>query len=230
MKKSTKEESPVYGSAKYTLPLEGINSLDDFSLLETLLVGSSKNKKQGSTSAKKLWDRFSSFRELEKAGIAELVEEGGISEAQAFAIKASLEMGRRLSAENLDRGEAFVCSRQIWRNVKSHMENLEQEEFWVFLLDQGNRLLRKARIHIGTLNSCKVSSRDIFSLALREKAASIILVHNHPSGNPEPSAEDRDLTRMLGNAGKMFDIRILDHLVIGHDKYVSFADRGYLMS
>jgi DNA repair protein RadC len=108
------------------------------------------------------------------------------------------------------------------------MAGLEHEEFWLLLMDTRLRLIRKVPISRGDLSGATVHTREIFKEAIKESAAAVIAVHNHPSGDPSPSREDREFTRQLAEAGKFLDIRLLDHLIIGREGYVSFADRGWL--
>ena len=108
------------------------------------------------------------------------------------------------------------------------LRDLQHEEFWVLLLSTSNQLIREIRITSGTLNSSLVHPRECFAEALKEKAASVIYVHNHPSGNPEPSQEDLSITRQLTEAGKILGIPVYDHIVVGGARFVSFAQRSLL--
>jgi len=198
----------------------------DLEIIADLIAA--RSEKRAISSAVKLLAEFRSLRGIEKASVAEIARVGGLSEAKACALKNAFELGRRVATVALERGEAYVCSRQIWRAFGAKLAGLERETFWVLLLDQGNRLIHQEKISVGAINRCIVSPIEVFSLALREKAVSLILLHNHPSGNPEPSPEDRAVTEQLQRGAKVLGLRILDHIVIGDQRYVSFADRGWM--
>ena len=131
----------------------------------------------------------------------------------------------KASEAPLEHGEKFSCSEQIYRAFL-HMWRLPVETFQVICLDGKNRMLHVERVAQGTLTASLAHPREIFFTAVQVRAAGIICVHNHPSGDPEPSQEDRDVTRRLVKAGKILGIRLLDHLVIGDQRYFSFADQG----
>lgn len=159
--------------------------------------------------------------------VAELVEKG-LTKPQALKIKAAIFLGREAVLAPIQRGDGFVCSRQVFRALAPRIGHLEQETFWALLLDQWNRVLREVHVSTGSINRCPVTPTEVFAPALREKAVGVIIAHNHPSGKPEPSPEDRALTERLQQAGELVGVRVLDHLVICTDSYVSFADRGWI--
>jgi DNA repair protein RadC len=206
----------------------GHRELHEVELLALLLRTSGRQQGSVWEQARRCWEGFQDLRALERAGVQEIANHAAISSDKAAAIKAALELGRRLAQQPLSRGEAFVCSRQIWRAYGPRMAGQEQETFWALLLDQGNRLLREVQVSAGSINRCPVTPTEVFAPALREKAVGMILLHNHPSGHPEPSPEDRALTERLQQVAQLVGIRLLDHLVLGDQSYVSFADRGWL--
>ena len=233
------EEAPCYWSEEVeaarerererrALQIRPIRDLHESELLALLLGAGGRQQAKAQAEASRLWARWGSLRAFERAGVAEIAEAGEMDEERALAVKAALEMGRRLAQIPLERGEAYVCSRQIWRAFGAKLAGLEQETFWILLLDQGNRLIHQQQICVGAINRCPVTPLEVFSPVLREKAVSLILLHNHPSGHPEPSPEDRALTEQLQRVAKLLGVRLLDHLVIGDQRYVSFADRGWL--
>lgn len=166
-------------------------------------------------------------REIARLSLAEMVERG-LTKAQAQKLKAAIYFGREAVLAPLERGQAFVCSSQVARHFQPRIGHLEQETFWALLLDQKNKIIKEVHIATGTLNRCPVHPREVFSEALREKANAVILVHNHPSGDCEPSPEDRALTERLQQVGNVVGINVLDHVVVTTNKHVSFADRGWL--
>jgi DNA repair protein RadC len=152
----------------------------------------------------------------------------GIAKGRAHRIHAALELGRRMAAE--DRGEGFMIRgpRDIWEFCRHTMEDLPVEEFHVLILDSQHRMQRDVTITRGLLNSALVHPREVFREAIAENAAAIVLVHNHPSGDTAPSPDDRVTTEALYQAGKVLDIPVQDHIIIGRNRYLSFAEAGLL--
>lgn len=152
----------------------------------------------------------------------------GIGEAKALALVAAFEIGRRTSApERTDRLQ--ISSPEVVASLfQPLLRDTGHEVFMVLLLDSANHLLREVTVTTGILNSSLVHPREVFRPAILEPAASVILLHNHPSGNPEPSAEDIAITRQLVDAGRIFGIPVHDHVIVTADAYTSFAERGIL--
>lgn len=176
--------------------------------------------------ASKLLVTFGGLRGLQKATVAEVARVKGIGEAKAAQVKAAIELGRRLSLEGME-DKPFVGSpKMIFDLVQYKMANLPQEELWVLLLDTRNYILKIEPLYKGSLNASTVRVAEIFKAAIVMNAASIILVHNHPSGDPSPSPEDISLTRQAAEAGKLLDIEVLDHVIIGAGRYVSLKEKG----
>lgn len=168
-----------------------------------------------------------SFRELEGASIPDLCHIKGIGPAKAAQIKATLEIAKRFAAEELKQGEQFRSSADVFNHYREHLGGLKKEEFHVLLLDAKNRKIKDVRISEGSLTSSLVHPREVFSPVVRESAAAVILVHNHPSGDPAPSHEDLQITRRLREVGEVMGVQVLDHLIIGKGRYISFVDDGY---
>jgi len=164
---------------------------------------------------------------LQKASVAELAGQRGLGMAKAAQIKAAIELGRRLVRED-PLEPIYLNSPQAAADlVKYEMAAFTQEHLWVLLADTRNRWLSTEKIYKGSLNSSTVRIGELFKPAILRNAASILLVHNHPSGDPTPSAEDIAFTRGVIQIGKLLDIDVLDHIVIGsHQNYVSFKQRG----
>ncbi|MGH7620795.1 MAG: RadC family protein, partial [Gemmatimonadaceae bacterium] len=169
-----------------------------------------------------------SLRRIASQPVANLTAERGVGTARAVAIHAALELGRRMADESRDEGAPMRSPRDVFGVFSGRLEDLPVEEFHVAVLDAQHRLERDITITRGILNSSLVHPREVFREAIAERAAAIILVHNHPSGDPAPSADDRVVTEQLVAAGRLLDIPVHDHVIIGRGRYVSFAETGLL--
>lgn len=177
----------------------------------------------------KIIERFGELRNLSICSIDELCEIDGIGPAKAVQIKAALAMGQRAAqTKALQRGEPVCTSEDIFEKFHPLMRDRKREEFRVILLDRKNCVIRDVSVSIGSLTASIVHPREVLNPAVRDSAAAIICVHNHPSGDPVPSAEDREVTRRLNDAGKILGISLLDHIIIGDGRYFSFADEGLI--
>jgi DNA repair protein RadC len=165
---------------------------------------------------------------LVHCGLDELCMIPGVGPAKAAQLKAALELGRRAIAAPLSTGVRIVSSADLFKHFHPRVRNLRHEVFTIVLLDAKNTIIREATVSEGTLTHSLVHPREVFQLAIRESAAALILLHNHPSGDPTPSQEDRLLTSRLIAAGHLLGIRVLDHVVLGDGRYVSFADQGWI--
>jgi len=165
------------------------------------------------------------IRRLFQAHPAELAKVRGISQATAIRIKAALNLGLRLSLPGEER-TAINSPADAAALVQSEMSLLEKEHLRVLLLDRRNRVLDIIEVYQGSVNSSQVRVGEIFQPAVSRMASAIVVCHNHPSGDPTPSPDDVAVTRAIGQAGKLLDIELLDHLVIGHGKWVSLKERG----
>lgn len=174
----------------------------------------------------RLLNTFGGISGLHRADFDEVCNQRGIGQAKAAQIKAALELGHRLSIESPEDRKAIHSPQDAADLVKYEMSVLEQEELWVMLLDTRNRVLRIDTIYRGSLNSSQVRVGELYKNAIRRAAAAIIVVHNHPSGDPTPSPDDVAVTRAIVQAGKLLDIEVLDHLIIGSGQYVSLKERG----
>lgn len=163
---------------------------------------------------------------IQRASFAEVCAVRGLGPAKAAQLKAAIELGRRLSLESPELKDAINSPGDAAELVRYEMQGLVQEQLWVILLDTRNRKLWIDKVYVGSLNSSMVRVAEVFRSAIQRSAASIILAHNHPSGDPSPSAEDVALTRTVVQAGKLMDIEVLDHLVIGRGSYVSLKEKG----
>lgn len=204
----------------------GAASLTEAELLAILLRSGSR----GVTAvdlAKKLLSENRTLRDLARLSIPDL-RQLGIGRARAASIVAAFELARRLPASNGVDRLFFHAPEDVALVYLPRLCDLRHEEFWALLLTTANQLMREVRVSSGTLNSSLVHPRECFSEALKEKAASVIFLHNHPSGNPEPSQEDIAITRQLCEAGKILGIPVYDHVIVAGAQFASFAQRGLL--
>lgn len=199
---------------------DGPSALTETELLAIVLRTGSK---AGSALdlAQYLLGTFHGLARLAGVALEELSAVKGMGPAKAAQVAAALELGRRLGG-TVDASRPTVnAPEDAARLVMAQMRHLDREEFRVILLDTKNRLIQNETVAIGTLNSSGVQPREVFKNAIRRSAAAVILVHNHPSGDPTPSCEDVALTRRLVQAGELIGIEILDHIIIGDNRYVS---------
>ncbi len=170
--------------------------------------------------------RFGGLPGLARAGLGELTQVKGVGEAKVAQIKASLELGRRLLATSPEERSQIRSPADAANLLMAEMGMLEQEHLRVILLDTRNRVLAIPTVYIGSLNSSVVRAGEIFRPAIRRNSAAIIVAHNHPSGDPTPSPEDVAVTRQIVEAGRLMDIELLGHIVIGQGRFVSLKERG----
>jgi len=207
----------------------GPESLSDAQLLAILLrTGDTRRSAVGV--AMELVSRFRDLRELGRAGVNEISQVPGIGKAKAAQVVAAMELGKRVQAFPLKTGDLIRGSRDVFESCHPYMRDLRKEVFRVVLLNGKNRVIRTVTISEGSLTSCPVHPREVFVPAVRESSAAILLVHNHPSGDPSPSREDIEISRRLLEAGEMLGIPVLDHVVMGDGKYFSFVDQGLMES
>jgi DNA repair protein RadC len=169
-----------------------------------------------------------SLRRIMGSSVTELRRVPGIGEAKATRILAALDLGRRAVEEEREGRPRVRCAADVYALVRLSLRDLHHEEFHVVLLNTQNEVIRSLQVTRGTLDASLVHPREVFRSAISEAAASVILVHNHPSGDPTPSAEDRAVTRQLREAGEIIGIEVLDHVIVGERRYVSFAESGLL--
>lgn len=173
-----------------------------------------------------LLSEFKGLRGLQRATIDDLCTIRGLGYAKATQLKAAIELGRRLVQEGGDPDQPINSPQQAADLVQYDMQSLIQEELRVIVLDTRNRKLYIDPLYRGSLNSSQVRIGELFRAAIQRNGASIILVHNHPSGDPTPSPEDVALTRGAIQAGRLMSIDVLDHLVIGAGRFVSMKEKG----
>jgi DNA repair protein RadC len=176
--------------------------------------------------ARALLARTSGLDRLESAPACELAAVPGVGTAKAASLIAAFEIGRRCASSHLPEGAALRSPHDVFRHFGARLRRLSQERFVVVLLDGRHRVIGEEMVSQGTLTASLVHPREVFRPALRASAAAVILVHNHPSGDPAPSAEDRVVTERLARAGEILGIRVLDHVVIAERGFVSLREEG----
>ncbi|HEC35762.1 MAG TPA: JAB domain-containing protein [Anaerolineae bacterium] len=176
--------------------------------------------------AGRLLARHGGLAGLARASLSELVAEHGVGLAKAAQLQAALELGRRLLLAAPEERPQIRSPADVAAMLMAEMGHLEQEHFWVLLLDTRNRVLGSEPVYKGSLNQSQVRVGEVFREAVRRNCAAVIVAHNHPSGDPSPSPEDVAVTRDLVAAGRLLGIEVLDHLVIGQQRWISLRERG----
>ena len=210
------------------LLLKGRHALSDAELIAILIRSGNSNETAVDLAKKILKNAQSNLSELAKFQLTDLLSYNGIGEAKALSIIAALELGkRRRNAEVLQK-KKITNSVSAFNYFQPLMEDYQYETFWLLLLNRANKIIRHVQISEGGIAGTIADPKKIFKISLDHHASSLILCHNHPSGNTKPSEADIKLTKKLFEAGKLLDISIIDHLIIGEEKYFSFADNNLL--
>ena len=205
----------------------GLAGFHDYEIVELLLTLGAP-RKDCKQPAKEAIKRFKTLRGVLAASPEELQQIDGIGAHSAFGIKLVQEVAREFLKEKILDKPFYKSSQEIFDYLYHSMRDLKKELFRVIYLNSQNQIIDAADLFEGTVNSSSVPPREVMEGALKQNAVSLIFVHNHPSGNPEPSASDRDLSRELVYAASIMRIKVLDHIVIGEGKYFSFADDGLI--
>jgi DNA repair protein RadC len=174
----------------------------------------------------RLLQTFGGISGIHRASMHELSSQKGIKLAKASQIKAAIELGRRLVLESPEERPAIHTPAEAAELVQYEMSALEQEELRVLLLDTRNRVQHIETVYRGSINSSQVRVAEIFKTAIRRNATNLIVIHNHPSGDPTPSPDDIAITRAILQAGELLDVKLLDHIIVGSGKFVSLKERG----
>lgn len=209
---------------------KGATALSDAELLALVLrTGDAAAGRSAIDLGRELLARFDgNLRVLAQAELHELQQVKGLGLAKAASIKAAFTIGSRFQARRLETLERFTSPAQVFDFFHHELRDSRKELFLTLLLDGKNRITRKVEVSVGSLNQSIVHPREVFAPAVRESAAAVIFIHNHPSGDPAPSREDREITRRLKEAGEILGIRVLDHIIIGDGSYFSFTESGLL--
>ncbi len=207
---------------------QGRRCLSDAELIAILIGSGSRNETAVELSKRILHSLNNNLDKLGKLSVVELSKFKGIGEAKAISIIAALELGRRRKETESAEVVRITGSRDIYSLMNRYFEDLNHEEFWIILLNRSNKVLSKHLISKGGQSGTIADPKIIFQTALENHASSVILAHNHPSGNLKPSQADINLTQRIISAGNLLDISILDHLIFTNDSYLSFADESLL--
>ncbi|MFW5887066.1 MAG: RadC family protein [Bacteroidota bacterium] len=207
---------------------KGINVLSDAELL-AILIGSGNHDETAVDVAKRILAMGNNnLNELGKKNLADFMKLKGIGPAKAVTIVSALELGRRRNVSEFVPKKIITSSKSVYEYFHSILGDLPHEEFWILLLNRANKVIEKRRISQGGISATIIDTRMIMKMALDELASSIILCHNHPSGNLTPSDADIEITTKLKNAGDILDVKVLDHIIVSDSSYYSFADEGLL--
>jgi DNA repair protein RadC len=225
----TIREWPAEDRPREKLLDKGPQALTDTELLAIVLrIGNASTGESAVDHARQLLSRFGGFQGIDEAAAAELMSLKGIGPAKLAQIKACFEIARRVGNHRWQAGQALRSSEDVFRHFRESLEKEKREMFYVVLLNNKNRKIRDVKISEGSLTASLVHPREVYNPVIRDSAAAVIFVHNHPSGDPAPSQEDIDITRRLKEIGDVMGVRVLDHVVIGYDRYFSFSDKGML--
>jgi DNA repair protein RadC len=227
-KKLSIKEWAVEDRPREKMLTKGIRSLSEAELIAILIGSGNLDESAVEVSRRILASVNNNLNELGKKTINDLKKFKGIGEVKAITIMAALELGRRRKESEPDEKPKVVTSSDAAAIFKPLLSDLPHEEFWVLLLNRNNLVIDKLMVSQGGLSGTIIDVRIILKMALDKLACSIILCHNHPSGNLMPSEADKEITRKIKEAGKHMDIPVLDHLIIGNDAYFSFADEGII--
>lgn len=210
------------------LLLKGKAALSDAELIG-ILLGSGSSELSAVDLAKLILSTVNyNLDSLARLTVPDLMKFKGIGEAKAITIVSALEVGRRRKDQIPEKKIKISSSKDVYQLMRPSLMDLSHEEFWVVLLNRGNQVIQKHIVSSGGVSGTVADPKIIFKKALDHLASSIILVHNHPSGNINPSEADRQLTNKLKEAGKFLDVPVLDHIIFTDEKYFSFADEGLL--
>ncbi|HAH23765.1 MAG TPA: hypothetical protein DCL77_08410 [Prolixibacteraceae bacterium] len=227
-KKLSIKEWAVEDRPREKMLVKGIRSLSEAELIAILIGSGTKKESAVDVSRNILASVNNNLNELGKKTVNDFMQFNGIGEAKAITISAAMELGRRRKETGAEEKLKVITSSDAAAIFKPLLSDLAHEEFWILLLNRNNLVLDKYMVSQGGLSGTVIDVRIILKMALEKLACSIILCHNHPSGNLVPSEADKEITRKIKEAGKHMDIPVLDHVIIGNGSYFSFADEGMI--
>lgn len=224
IKEWPKDERP-----REKLMKHGASSLSDSELL-AILVNTGTGKTSAVDVAKKLIGEYGSLKNIATLSVSDLKQKKnkGIGTAKAVTIVAAFELGRRMDSKNFDEEKPITTPEDVAKRFGPQLRDLKQEVFKVICLSSSNKIISSREITKGLLNSSLTHPREVFREAILENAASVILLHNHPSGNLEPSREDISITKQIVEAGKIIGISVHDHIIIAGNEHTSMMERGLM--
>ena len=205
---------------------KGNHSLSNTELIAILIGSGNKDQNAIKLAQEILHSANNNLNELARFSIQDLMKFRGIGEAKAINIASALEIGRRRQTSTPSKKTKISCAKDAYQHIKPMLQDLQHEEFWILCLNRSNQVLKNIQISSGGISGTTADPKIIFKKALDQSASSIILIHNHPSGNPTPSKSDEMLTEKLSSAGNYLDIPVLDHLIFCNDRYYSFSDEN----
>ncbi len=206
----------------------GEHNLSDSELLAILFCSGTKGQSAVDL-ARRVLKKFNTFRKMSRAELSDWMDFKGLGIAKVAQIRAAIEIGRRFREEEIKECRPKIkSSEDVVKVLMPRMRDLRKEVFKIFLLDSQNRVIDLIEVEEGTVNQANPIIREVFHRAVQNFAASIICVHNHPSGDPKPSQEDKVFTQEMVQAGQILQIRALDHIIIGDNRYFSFVDEGLM--
>ncbi len=198
--------------------------------LLSLIIGRGIPKKSVMNIAQELLAEFGNINAISKATIEELLQIKGIGSAKAAQIKACFELGKRQELKPYIKDFDIRSATDIAKVIKTYIKDKAKEHFKLISLNARDKIIAINTISVGTINANLVHPREVFKEAITHSAASIVLTHNHPSGNPEPSEDDLDITNRLVEAGKLLGIKVVDHVIVASNSYFSFKEKGLISS
>ena len=207
---------------------KGPEYLSDCELLAIILrtgMGNSKEKFSALDLAKKILTEYGSLKNLLDLSLSEFLKINGIGRAKAAQVMAAIELGKRAISEKNGNNVSFRCSEEVANYYIPLLKNLKKEQFRVILLDIKNKVIKEVLISVGSLTSSIVHPREVIKPVIKESAASVIFIHNHPSGDPEPSTDDIEITDRLCKSCNILGISVLDHIIVAEGGYFSFKQK-----
>lgn len=210
--------------------MQDVQPNSDFRLLDLLssFLGHGGGSPTAHAASIRLLNHFGSARDLAQASLEEIRQAGRLSGRQATSLFFALQLGQQVCSLPMRAGERFSNSRELYQRYRALFFSVNKEHFFSLHLNSKNQLIREVLVSIGSLSTSVVHPREVYAAAIRDSTAALIFFHNHPSGDPAPSREDKECTLRLMRAGQILGIRVLDHIIIGHSDYYSFADSGLL--
>ena len=208
--------------------LKGASALSNAELIAILIRLGSNTESAVELSRQILQTANNNLIELSKQSVEQLTKIKGIGEAKALSIKAALELGHRRRLSETSVKPTIISSKQSFEIIHPILSDLQYEQFWALLLNNANKFIKTIMISDGGTAASVVDPKKLFRLAIENNATAMILAHNHPSGQLRPSTSDSEITKKLVEGGQLLGIRVLDHLIVSSEKYISFADEGLM--